>query len=466
MGKIKDELIERYKSLKQSSQSTEKGRKILAEINGPLSHDPIDTPITINKKSTGRMINPDMRIYDYHDFLMLQQTTTSGGNYTNRIRSIDELLEKDKQRAKDGFPRKIRVGRMIKPGKGGKDKVVVIPNTVEEKFIHDPSFSTEEEESSAGGHGEGQEGEVIGEQPIRPEEQSGAGPGQGEGGEHEMESNAYDLGRILTEQFELPNLQDKGKKRSLTRYTYDLTDKNRGFGQVLDKKATLRKIIETNIHLGRLPGNKAIDPSEFLISPKDKVYRVLSREKDFESQAVVFFLRDYSGSMAGKTTDLIVAQHVMIYSWLLYQYAHQVESRFILHDTSAKEVSSFYIYYNSKVAGGTQVSSAYRLVNQIVHEESLATDYNIYIFHGTDGDDWDTEGKEAIPELKKMLKYASRIGVSIAQHSSGTQGKTEVDRYLSKSGLLKEYPKLIRLDVFNEDADESRLIDGIKSLIS
>ena len=36
-----------------------------------------------------------------------------------------------------------------------------------------------------------------------------------------MESSAYELGRILTEQFELPNLKDKGKKRSLTRYTYD-----------------------------------------------------------------------------------------------------------------------------------------------------------------------------------------------------------------------------------------------------
>jgi hypothetical protein len=44
-----------------------------------------------------------------------------------------------------------------------------------------------------------------------------------------MESSAYDLGKILTEQFELPNLQDKGKKRSLTRYTYDMTDRNRGF---------------------------------------------------------------------------------------------------------------------------------------------------------------------------------------------------------------------------------------------
>jgi uncharacterized sporulation protein YeaH/YhbH (DUF444 family) len=32
-----------------------------------------------------------------------------------------------------------------------------------------------------------------------------------------------------------------------------------------------------------------------------------SREKDFESQAMVFFVRDYSGSMVGKTTELVVA---------------------------------------------------------------------------------------------------------------------------------------------------------------
>ena len=53
---------------------------------------------------------------------------------------------------------------------------------------------------------------------------------------------------------------------------------------------------------------------------------------------MVFFLRDYSGSMSGKPTELVVTQHVLIYSWLLYQYAGQVESRFILHDTEAKEV--------------------------------------------------------------------------------------------------------------------------------
>jgi len=101
-----------------------------------------------------------------------------------------------------------------------------------------------------------------------------------------MDANAYDLGRILTEKFQLPNLKEKGKKRSLTRYTYDLTDKNRGFGQVLDKKATLRQILETNIGLDNLPDIADIDPSKFLIAPQDKVYRILSRETHLQLVAL------------------------------------------------------------------------------------------------------------------------------------------------------------------------------------
>ncbi len=66
--------------------------------------------------------------------------------------------------------------------------------------------------------------------------------------------------------------------------------------------------------------------------------------------------------------------------------------RFILHDNEAREVPDFESYYRLRVAGGTKVASAYRLVNEIVEKESLAKDYNIYVFHGTDGDDWDTEG--------------------------------------------------------------------------
>ena len=453
-----------YEQFKQRGLTPGQEKKIQTELKYEGSHDLPDS--TAAGDRDGATPGTVKNFYGYHDLYDLQGLTAMQSSPNVSIRSIDELLERDKQREKDGFPRKINVGRLIKPGKSGKDKVVIVPSTVEEKFYHDPSLSTDEEQGG-GGSGDGEEGEVIGEQPVRePDQEGGTGPGEGEGGQHEMESSAYDLGRILTEKFELPNLKDKGKKKSLTRYTYDLTDKNRGFGQLLDKKATLRKITETNIHLGNLPDVDRIDPSRFLVSPKDLVYRILSREKDYESQALVFFLRDYSGSMAGKSTVLVVAQHVLIYSWLLYQYAMQVETRFILHDTEAKEVPDFYTYYNSKVAGGTQVSTAYRLVNEIVEKENLVQDYNIYIFHGTDGDDWDTDGKESIPELKKMLTYANRVGITIAEHTTEASHNSEVEKYLKDSNMLEDKPDLLRLDVMQENADEPRLIEGIKHLIS
>lgn len=451
-----------FEELKAGGLSPEAEARIRLELEDQGSHDPPGTTCPAASDPAGG--SPEKPLYHYHDLALLQDIPPPQVSADTCLRSLEELLERDHLREQDGFPKKIRVGRLVKPGKGGRESVVVIPTTVEEKLIHDRA-SARQEESTAGGSGEGEEGEVVGEQPVR-RAPGGAGPGQGEGGPHEMESSAYDLGRILTEKFELPNLKDKGKKRSLTRYTYDMTDKHRGFGQILDKKATLREIVKTNIALGRIPDVSDIDPTGFVIAPNDKIYRVLSREMDYESQAMVFFMRDYSGSMMGKRTELVVTQHVLIYSWLLYQYARQVESRFILHDTEATEVDDFHTYYNSRVAGGTRVASAFRLVNEIVKRENLARDYNIYVFHGTDGEDWDGEGKESVPEIEKMLAYTSRVGMTIVQRQEGADKKSEVEKYLLKSGLTEQQPDLLRMDIMGEDAEEPRLIEGIRRLIS
>ena len=225
-------------------------------------------------------------------------------------------------------------------------------------------------------------------------------------------------------------------------------------------------MLETNISLGSVPDVADIDTSRLIIAPRDKVYRTLSREREYESQALVFFLRDYSGSMEGKASEIIVSQHVMLYSWLMYQYGNQVLTRFVLHDTEAREVSDFTTYYNLQVAGGTRVAAAYRLVNDLVERESLAKDYNIYVFHGTDGDDFDSQGEETVPELAKMLRYTNRVGVTVAEHDYGSSRKTEVERYIRNSGLLDKHPDLLRLDVMGEDAGEERIIDGIRTLIS
>ncbi len=406
-------------------------------------------------------------IYSRSDMEFLQNMPVPEQNIMGLLKTLDELMEQDKCREKDGFPRRIRIGKLIMPSKDKKSKVVVVPSTTEPKFYHDDSI-TEDGEDETGGAGKGEEGDVIGEQQAQPEqgEGEGQGAGQGEGTDHDISSEAFDLGKVLSEKFDLPNLKNKGTKRSFSKYVYDLTDRNRGFGQVLDKKATLKKIVETNIQLGNIQQNKDFSPENLLISPKDHVYRILSKEKDFESQALVFFLRDYSGSMQGKPTEVITTQHLLIYSWLMYQYANNVVTRFIVHDTEAKEVPDFYTYYRSNVAGGTRVAPGFQLINKIVEQENLARDYNIYIFYGTDGDDWDSDGRELIEAIEKMLLYANRVGITVAKNSWSDDSESIVERNIIGSDLLTAKKELIRMDVLKaDDASEDRIIESIRNLI-
>ncbi|MCE1188144.1 MAG: DUF444 family protein [Ignavibacteria bacterium] len=405
-------------------------------------------------------------IYSYND----QKTIVglqAGALTTGHMYDLDRLLERDRLREKDGFPRKIRLGKLVKPSRDGGDKSIIIPSASEEKLYHWKSEEQFTEGPSTGGSGDEAEGDVIGEQPIREGESGGQGPGQGEGGEHGMGTDAFEIGRVLTEQFELPNIKDKGKKVSLTRFTYELSDMNRGHGQILDKKQTLRRVVKTNMVLGNIVPEQEIDMSKLIITPADRVYRTLSKEKERESQAMVFFVRDYSGSMQGKPTEAVVTQHVYIHSWLVFQYQRRVISRFIVHDTEAHEVPDFYTYYIKQVAGGTDIASGYALVNKIIKEENLARDFNIYVFHGTDGDDFDSNGYKTLDELKIMLPSINRIGITIAENSWTTHGNSVVSGYLKKSALVQKHTELIHYDAFKADeADDKRLIQSIKTLIS
>jgi len=406
-------------------------------------------------------------IYFPGDSIVLQQFQLPPENQIISLQTLDELLKRDSLREQDGFKRRILLGKFIRPGGTDGTKVVVVPSTTEPKLYHDDSIGEENEEDLTGGSGKGEEGEVIGEQQAEPEEGEGQGAGQGQGGEHDISTDAFDLGKVLTKEFKLPNLKDKGKKRTFTKYTYDLTDTNRGFGQILDKKATIKKVIQTNILLGKIKEGQTFNPEDLIINPKDQIYRILSKEKAYESQAVVFFVRDYSGSMQGKPTEIISTQHLLIFSWLMYQYQNNVLSRFILHDTEAKEVKDFQQYYTLQVAGGTQVAPAFELVNKIVETEQLDKNYNVYVFYGTDGDDWDNEGEQMLPALKKMLTYVNRVGITIARNSWSSDKETTVEQYITKSELLQTKADLIKMDAINQDeGTEERIIEGIRKLVS
>ena len=117
-----------YQRLKEDGLTPEQEQKVLAELGDSGSHDvPDPGPPDAGEDGTLRSVRD---FYAFHDLLDLQGISAMQSSSNVSIRSIDELLERDKQRAKDGFPRKINVGRLIKPGKSGKDKVVIVPSTL------------------------------------------------------------------------------------------------------------------------------------------------------------------------------------------------------------------------------------------------------------------------------------------------------------------------------------------------
>lgn len=401
-------------------------------------------------------------------YLRLEEATFQplGNTLYNAFQTLDELLARDNQRELDGFERKIKLGKIIKPSENGSDDIIIVPTTVETKFYHDNNPSSEDE--SLGGSGDEEEGTILGEKSNNAENGQGEGNGPGNSKEkgHDLSSDAYNLGKLLTEHFKLPNLKKKGIKKSLTQYSYDLTDLNKGFGQLIDKKQTLKKIIKTNIILGNINTNTTPDLSKLIYSPQDTIYKILSKEMSYETEALVFFVRDYSGSMKGAPSEAVLTQHLFLYSWLMYQYNKKVKTKFILHDTEAKEVNDFNTYYRSNVAGGTQIYPAFSLVNSIIENKQLHLTKNIYVFYGSDGDDWRDNSKNLIKELRKLSKYANRIGLFVARNT-GHDNPTSLETNIEESNILGELQDTLKMSKINaRDYTEQQIIESIKLFLN
>ncbi len=91
-----------------------------------------------------------LELYKSDDFTIFQHFTPPHFSVFSALKTLDELLEQDNQREKDGFLKRIRLGKILKPLPGNKAKVIVVPSTYEPKFYHDNSI-TEEEEGNATG---------------------------------------------------------------------------------------------------------------------------------------------------------------------------------------------------------------------------------------------------------------------------------------------------------------------------
>lgn len=137
------------------------------------------------------------------------------------------------------------------------------------------------------------------------------------------------------------------------------------------------------------------------LDPFDLRYRHRVREPLPTSKAVMFCLMDVSGSMDESRKDLAKRFFILLYLFLSKHYK-QTDVVFIRHHTQASEVAEDEFFHATE-SGGTVVSSALVLMNEIVRERYLGQEWNIYGAQASDGDNWQQDSTKCRDLLEGKL---------------------------------------------------------------
>ena len=141
-------------------------------------------------------------------------------------------------------------------------------------------------------------------------------------------------------------------------------------------KDLLARIEALRVRVGRIP----------YLDPIDLRYRSRIKVPVPTSKAVMFCLMDVSGSMDEGRKDLSKRFFILLYLFLTRHY-EKIELVFIRHHTQAAEVDEEN-FFHARETGGTVVSSALILMEEIIKARYSPTEWNIYGAQASDGDNW------------------------------------------------------------------------------
>ena len=168
-----------------------------------------------------------------------------------------------------------------------------------------------------------------------------------------------------------------GKKRELRELESTLSEVEISEpAQLLEEERLRKEIAELRAKIAKTP----------FIDTFDLRYRNYERRAEPSSQAVMFCLMDVSGSMDQATKDMAKRFYILLYLFLSRTYKN-VDVVYIRHHTQAKEVDEQEFFY-SQETGGTIVSSALKLMDEVIQERYDPAQWNIYAAQASDGDNW------------------------------------------------------------------------------
>ena len=338
----------------------------------------------------------------------------------DRQRHRDKLREAIRDNIADIISEESIIGRH-------KDRVIKVPI----RGIKEYRFVFGDNQSQAGtGDGETEPGQVIGKT-------GKDGEGSGKAGDqpgvdiYETDVTLEELIEIMFEDLELPDMERKILREVMS----ERIAKRKGYRKAgvrvhLDRRRTAKARIRRMVATGSAPGVTAPRPSalqtdadrsreddaaggqqddeRFPFRRDDLTYKRLVEDTREESNAVVMCIMDTSGSMDSMKKYLARSFFFLLYQFVSSKYQN-VELVFIGHHTQAREVTEDEFFHKGE-SGGTLISSGYNKTLEIIYDRYHPSLWNVYAFHCSDGDNFDSDNANAVKAAKELCEVCNLFG--------------------------------------------------------
>ncbi len=320
-----------------------------------------------------------------------------------------------------------------------------------------PRFRFNSKDQGGAGQGQGQPGDSLGSDQQEAGEGSDSSKPGSDAGEKasEIEVTIDELAEILGEALALPAIKPKGNAQIESPKDKYTSISNVGPNSLLHFKRTYKQALKRTIAMGKFdPQNPIVLPTK-----EDMRYRSWAVDQLPQANAVVIYMMDVSGSMGDAQKEIVRIESFWINTWLKSQYKG-IETRYIIHDASAKEVDES-TFFHTKESGGTMISSAYELAINIIEKDYPSDQWNIYPFHFSDGDNWSNDDTQKCIHLlkNKLLPISNQFSYGQVESPYGS-GQFIKDL---KAHFDPNQPdhKL----VCSEIKDKEHIIDSIKDFL-
>src|SRR5882724_11813814 len=287
-----------------------------------------------------------------------------------------------------------------------KDRVIKVPlrGIKEYRFVYGDN-----EGGVAQGNGESQQGQVVGQAKQGQkgnEDRAGDRPGQDF---YETDVTLEELIDIMFEDLELPDMERKALRQvNALRLTKRKGYRSVGIRVRLDKRRTVLAKLKRELASRRHREEEGTERERFPFHDDDLKYRHVVPEEKRESNAVVVCVMDTSGSMDTMKKYLARSFFFLLYQFIATKYRN-VEIVFIGHHTEASEVTEEEFFHKGE-SGGTFISSGYQKALEIIAERYHPSLWNIYAFHCSDGDNFDSDNSTALKAASELANVCNLFG--------------------------------------------------------